>query len=55
MITTSESWEVLWKCRRYNDKFGTANGLYILIQCHTEGRHCNHLSLATIISNNPFW
>ena len=28
--------------------------LYLLLWCHTEGI-CNHLSLATINSKNPFW
>ena len=39
---------------KYND-YGKAYALYLLLQCHADERHSNHLSLATIISNNPFW
>ena len=27
--TTSVSWYLLWKCRKYNDEFGIANGQYV--------------------------
>ena len=35
--TTSVSWYLLWKCRKYNDECGIANSLYLLCQCQTEG------------------
>ena len=47
------SWYILWKCMKYNE-YGKAYALYLLLWYHTEGIY-NHLSLATIISNNPFW
>ena len=55
MNTTSVSLYILWKCGKYNDEFGISNGLYLLLQCHMEEKHCNHFSLATVISNNPYW
>ena len=54
MNTTSVSCYLLCKFRNYDD-FGIANGLHVLLCCHTEGWNCNHLSLATINTNNPFW
>ena len=51
--TASVSWYILWKCTKYNEH-GNAYVLYLLLSCHKEGIS-NHLSLAIITSNNPFW
>ena len=53
MNTTSVPWYILWNCMKYNE-YGKAYALYLFLQCHTDERHSNHFSFATITSNNPF-